>query len=110
MALRRIDQAERLFLEVLAADPDNPEAHLGLGRIYLKSAFYTLAQLHFNQALLRTPENQEAQQGLKETQGLTTPQLQTLAGHSEDSEGFRRSFLYGSYRLYLHPRLRLYGG
>ena len=49
MALRRIDQAERLFLEVLAADPDNPDAPLGLGRIYLKSAFYTLARVHFDQ-------------------------------------------------------------
>ena len=36
LALRQIDQAEKLFQEVLAADPDNAEAHLGLGRFYLQ--------------------------------------------------------------------------
>ena len=110
LALRRIDQAEKLFKEVLAAEPDNAEAHLGAGCIYPKSAFYTLAQYHFDQALARMPDNQEAREGLKEAQGLTTPQLQALAGYFEDSEGFRRSDLYSSYRLYLYPRLRLYGG
>jgi Tetratricopeptide repeat len=110
LALRQIDQAEKLFQEVLGADPDNPEAHVGLGRIYLRSAFFTLAQQHFDQALARMPDNQEAQKGLRQVQGLTTPQLQALAGYFEDSEGFRRDFLYSSYRLYLHPRLRLYGG
>jgi tetratricopeptide (TPR) repeat protein len=110
LALRQFDQAERLFQEVLAADPENARAHLGLGRIYLRSAFYTLAQQHFDQALARLPDNQEAQKGLSQAQGLTTPQLQALAGYFEDSEGFRRDSLYSSYRLYLNPRLRLYGG
>lgn len=110
LALRQFDQAEKLFQEVLAAEPENAEAHLGLGRIYLRSAFYTLAQQHFDQVLARMPDNQEAQKGLRQVQGLTTPQLQALAGYFEDSEGFRRDFLYSSYRLYLHPRLRLYGG
>jgi tetratricopeptide (TPR) repeat protein len=110
LALRRIDQAEKLFQEVLDAEPENAEAHVGLGRIYLQSAFFTLAQQHFDQALARMPDNQEAQKGLRQAQGLTTPQLQALAGYFEDAEGFRRTFLYSSYRLYLHPRLRLYGG
>jgi tetratricopeptide (TPR) repeat protein len=110
LALRQFDQAEKLFQEVLAAEPENAEAHVGLGRIYLRSAFYTLAQQHFDQALARMPDNQEAQKGLRQAQGLTTPQLQALAGYFEDAEGFRRTFLYSSYRLYLHPRLRLYGG
>jgi magnesium-transporting ATPase (P-type) len=96
--------------ETLAAEPENAEAHVGLGRIYLRSAFYTLAQQHFDQALARMPDNQEVQKGLWQAQSLTTPQLQALAGYFEDSEGFRRTFLYSSYRLYLHPRLRLYGG
>jgi len=109
-ALRQFNKAERLFQEVLAASPDNPEAHLGLGRLYLKWAFYTLAQLHFDRALAGMPDNQEAREGLKQARGLTTPQLQALAGYFEDAKGFRRSFLYSSYRLYLHPRLRLYGG
>ncbi len=56
------------------------------------------------------PDNQKAREGLKQAQGLTTPQVQALAGYFEDADGFRRSFLYSSYRLYLHPRLRLYGG
>jgi len=110
LALRRLGQAEKLFQEVLAIEPNNVEAHLGLGRLYLKSAFYTLAQYHFDRALRGMPDNQEARMGLKEVQGLTAPQLQALAGHFEDSAGFRRNFLYSGYRLYLHPRLRLYGG
>jgi tetratricopeptide (TPR) repeat protein len=110
LALRQLDQAEKLYHEVLAAAPDNAEAHFGLGRLYLRSGFYTLAQQHFDQALARMPDNQEAREGLMQARGLTTPQLQALAGHFEDSEGFRRNFLYSSYRLYLDPRLRLYGG
>jgi tetratricopeptide (TPR) repeat protein len=48
LALRRFNQAERLFQQVLSIEPDNSEAHLGLGRLYLRSAFYTLAQYHFD--------------------------------------------------------------
>jgi Tfp pilus assembly protein PilF len=110
LALLRLSQAEKLFYQVLAVEPDNAEANLGLARLYLKSAFYTLAQYHFDRALAGMPDNQEAREGLRQVQGLTTPQLQALAGHFEDSEGFRRTFLYSSYRLYLNPRLRLYGG
>jgi tetratricopeptide (TPR) repeat protein len=110
LAIRQIGQAEKLFQEVLTAEPDNADAHLGLGRLYLRSAFYPLAELHFEKALSRLPENGEARQGLKEARDLTTPQLQTLAGHLEDAEGFRRSFVYGGYRVFLHPRVRLYGG
>jgi tetratricopeptide (TPR) repeat protein len=110
LALRRFSQAERLFHQVLVIEPDNPEANLGLARLYLKSAFYSLAQYHFDQALARWPDNREAREGLKQAGGLTTPQVHALAGFFEDSEGFRRSFLQSSYRLYLDPRLRLYGG
>jgi hypothetical protein len=110
LALHRLSQAERLFHQVLALEPDNAEAHLGLGRLYLRSAFFTLAQGHFGQTLARIPDNREAREGLRQVQGLTTPQLQALAGHFEDSTGFRRNFLYSGYRLYLDPRLRLYGG
>jgi tetratricopeptide (TPR) repeat protein len=110
LPLRQFSQAERLFQEILRAESDNAEAHLGLGRVYLKSAFYTLAQYHFNRALGGMPDNQEAREGLSQARGLTTPQVQALAGYFEDAEGFRRSFLYSSYRIYLHPRLRLYGG
>ena len=110
LALLRLNQAEKLFYQVLAVEPDNAEANLGLANLYLKSSFFTLAQYHFDQALARRPDNQEAREGLSQVQGLTTPQLHTLAGFFEDSEGFRRSFLYNSYRLYLNPRLRLYGG
>ncbi len=110
LALRQVNKAEKLFQEVLAAEPDNAQAHLGLGRLYLRSAFYTLAHYHFDLALARMPDNREAREGLEQARGLTTPQLQALAGHFEDSANFRRDFLYSSYRLYLHPRLRLYGG
>lgn len=56
LASRQIDQAEKLFHEVLAAAPDNAEAHLGLGRLYLRSGFYTLAQYHFDLALIGMPD------------------------------------------------------
>jgi Tfp pilus assembly protein PilF len=75
LALRQIAQAERLFQEVLAADPDNPEAHLGLARLYLKSAFFTLAREHFAQAHVRLPENREALSGLEQSRGLITPRF-----------------------------------
>jgi Tfp pilus assembly protein PilF len=110
LALRRIDQAEKLFKEVLAADLDNPEAHLGLARLYLKSAFFTLAQEHFAQAHARLPENREALSGLEQTKGLVTPQINTLTNFFEDSEGFRRFSVWSAFRAYLNPRIRLYGG
>jgi tetratricopeptide (TPR) repeat protein len=110
LALRQVDQAEALFQEILAAAPDNPEAHLGLGRLYQSYIFYTLAAHHYELALKKMPENQAAREGLNQVRGLITPQLQALAGYFEDAEGFQRTFLYSSYRLYLHPRLRLYGG
>lgn len=110
LALRQVDQAEELFQEILAAAPDNPNAHLGLGRLYQSWAFYTLAARHYDLALSKMPENQAAREGLSQVQGLITPQVQALAGYFEDAEGFQRTFLYSSYRFYLHPRLRLYGG
>lgn len=110
LALRQFDQAEPLFQEILGADPDNPEAHLGLGRLYQHFVFYTLAASHFEAALRKMPKNQAAREGLSQVRGLITPQVQALAGYFEDAEGFQRTFLYSSYRFYLHPRLRLYGG
>lgn len=110
LALRRMDQAEKLFQDVLAAAPDNPEAHLGLGRLYLKSAFFTLAEAHFTQAHARLPENQAALAGLQQTRGLVTPQIHTLTNFFEDSEGFRRASVWTGFRAYLHPRIRLYSG
>jgi tetratricopeptide (TPR) repeat protein len=110
LALRQIAQAERLFQEVLAADPDNPEAHLGLARLYLKSAFFTLAQEHFAQAHARLPGNREALRGLEQTKGLVSPQIHTLTNFFEDSEGFRRFSLWSGFRAYVNQRIRLYGG
>jgi tetratricopeptide (TPR) repeat protein len=64
LALGKLSQAEGLFQQVLAVEPDNVEAHLGLGRLYLRNAFYTLAQYHLERALSRTPDSHEAQEGL----------------------------------------------
>jgi tetratricopeptide (TPR) repeat protein len=110
LALRQMGQSERLFKEVVATDPYNPEAHLGLARLYLKSAFFTLAQEHFAQAHARLPENREALSGLEQTKGLVTPQINTLTNYFEDSEGFRRFSVWSAFRAYLNPRLRLYTG
>jgi tetratricopeptide (TPR) repeat protein len=110
LALRQTGQAEKLFQEALAADPGNPEAHLGLARLYLKSAFFTLAREHFAQVRARQPENREAQTGWEQTGGLVTPQIHTLTSFFEDSEGFRRYSAWSGFRAYLTPRLRLYSG
>jgi len=110
LALLQIAQAERLFQEVLAADPDNSEAHLGLGRLYLKSAFFTLAREHFAQAHARLPENREALSGFEQAKGLVTPQIHTLTNFFEDSEGFRCFSMWSGFRAYVNQRIRLYSG
>jgi tetratricopeptide (TPR) repeat protein len=110
LALRQMDQAERLFKEILAADPDNSEAHLGQASLYLQSAFFTLAAQHFDLALKKMPENQAALAGLEQARSLITPQIHTLTSFFEDSEGFRRYSAWSGFRAYLNPRLRLYSG
>ncbi len=110
LALRRPFKAETLFREVLALDPNNGQANLGLGRIYLATYFYTMAARHFALARARLPENREALEGWREASSLISPQLQTMANVFEDAEGFRRASLWNGFWQYLHPRVRLGSG
>ncbi len=102
----RTNDAEQWYLEVLQQDPGNAEANLGLARLNLLSDAYGQARFYFEKALAAAPENPEAAKGLREVQELMRPQLQTHAGALEDSDSFRRSYIYSSFQSYLTPDLR----
>ncbi len=110
LALRQPFKAETLFLEVVALDPGNFEANLGLGRIYLATVFYTMAARHFAVARASRPESREALEGWWQASSLITTQFQTMANTFEDAEGFRRSSLWSGFWQYLTLRLRLGSG
>ena len=110
LALRQPFKAEALFQEVLARDPTNFEANLGLGRIYLATVFYTMAARHFALARASRPESREALEGWWQASSLITPQIQAMANVFEDAEGFRRSSLWNGFWQYLSPRVRLGSG
>ncbi len=110
LALRQPFKAEALFQEILALDPYNYQANLGLGRIYLATVFYTMAARHFDRARASRPESREAQEGWRQASSLITPQLQTMANVFEDAEGFRRVSLWNGFWHNLHPRVRLGSG
>lgn len=107
LALRQPFLAESLFREVLARDPANGQANLGLGRIYLAVAFYPMAARHFARARASLPENQKALEGWRQSSSLITPQIQTMANAFEDAEGYRRASLWSGFWQYLTPRVRL---
>jgi tetratricopeptide (TPR) repeat protein len=110
LALRQPFKAETLFQEVVARDPGNFEANLGLGRLYLATVFYTMAARHFALARASRPESREALEGWRQASSLITLQFQTMANAFEDAEGFRRSSLWNGFWQYLHPRLRVGSG
>lgn len=106
LALRQPFLAEAQFQEVLALDPANGQANLGLGRIYLATAFFPMAARHFAQARASLPESRPALEGWRQASSLITPQIQTMANAFEDAEGFRRTSFWVGFWDYLHPRLR----
>jgi tetratricopeptide (TPR) repeat protein len=110
LALHQPFKAETLFLEVVARDPGNFDANLGLGRIYLATVFYTMATRHFALARASRPESREALEGWWQASSLITTQFQTMANTFEDAEGFRRNSLWSGFWQYLTPRLRLGSG
>ena len=110
LALRQPFKAEALFQEVLALDPYNYQANLGLGRIYLAAVFYTMAARHFDRARASRPESREALEGWRQASSLITSQIQTLVNVFEDAEGYRRASLWNGFWQYLHPRVRLGSG
>jgi tetratricopeptide (TPR) repeat protein len=102
----RTNDAEKWYLKVLRQDPGNAEANLGLARLNLLGDAYGLARFHYEKALAAAPANPEAATGLAEVQKLMRPQVQTHAGALEDSDSFRRSYIYSSFQSYLTPELR----
>jgi tetratricopeptide (TPR) repeat protein len=106
LALRQPFEAEALFQEVLAVDPANGQANLGLGRLYLAMVFYPMAARHFDRARASLPGSQAALEGWWEASSLITPQIQTLAAAAEDSDAYRRGALWTGLWLYLHPKVR----
>jgi tetratricopeptide (TPR) repeat protein len=102
----RINQAEKWYQEVLRQDPENAEANLGLARLNRLSDAYGQARFYYEKALAAAPANREAATGLRQVQELMRPQLQTHVGALEDSESFRRSYIYSGFLAYLLPELR----
>jgi tetratricopeptide (TPR) repeat protein len=105
VAQGQTDKGEKIFQEILQKDPNNVEACLELGRIFLNSQAYGDARGYFDKALALAPGNPQAQQGLRQAQGFMRPQIQTFGGYLEDSESFQRSYVYSSFRYYLTHRL-----
>jgi len=60
-----LDEAFRLFQELLVSEPKNPEVHNGLGAIYFKRGERVRAKEEFEQTLMLSPGNQYAQSMLK---------------------------------------------
>jgi tetratricopeptide (TPR) repeat protein len=101
----RINGAEKLYEEVLRQDPNNAVAHLGLAQMDLAADAYGLALFHFRAALAAAPDNQEAARGLKLVEERLRPQFQTQGGAFEDSDTFRRRYVYSSWQSYLTREL-----
>lgn len=99
------DKAEEIFKEILAAKPGNNSARLGMARIAMDSLYYGCARADYEKVLASNPENQEAQQGLRQAQEFMRPQMQVFGGYLEDSETFKRSYVYSSFRSYLTKKL-----
>ena len=102
----RTHEAETRFRQVLQKDPGNYEANLSLSRLDLRNDAYGLALAHLEKASAAAPESQEAAKGLSRVKELMRPQLQTQVGALEDSDSFRRSYVYSSLQSYLTPDLR----
>ena len=101
----QLDEAEHVFQKVLAADPGNIDARLGIAKINLLSRDYGSAWEGYDAVLASAPGNLEARQGLDAAAQFMLPQIQTFGGYLEDSETFRRSFVYSSFRYYLTDHL-----
>jgi Flp pilus assembly protein TadD/peroxiredoxin len=86
-----LDQAERSFKQVIAAKPDDPEAHYNLGTLYLRQNSLQLARQQLEQTVKLRSDHPEAWNNL----GMLAAQ----EGHTEEairyfqqSLQFRRSY------------------
>jgi len=79
----RVDEAERLYRQVAAADPANSIAVVGLARVALEHADDAGAYLMARRALTIDPENEAAQRlvarldEVMRTRGETVPEVPT---------------------------------
>ena len=101
----QLDEAEKIFREILAVDPGNTDARLGMATISLESRDFGSARAGYEKVLVSAPDNLEAQRGLKKAEQFMRPQVQTFGGYLEDSETFRRSHVFSSFRYYLTDQL-----
>jgi tetratricopeptide (TPR) repeat protein len=100
-----LDKAEKIFKEILAAEPGNIDARLGIARISMESRDFGAARAVYEKMVAAAPENLEARQGLEKAEAFISPQVETFGGYLEDSETFRRSHVYSSFRYYLTDQL-----
>ena len=86
LSFGRVDEAERLYRQVAAADPANSIAVVGLARVALEHADDAGAYLLAREALTIDPENEAAQRlvtrldEVMRTRGETVPQMPDAAG------------------------------
>jgi tetratricopeptide (TPR) repeat protein len=66
------DQAETIVRDLLAIDPESPEAHAGMGDLFLSRRQAKEAERHYRDALRLDPLLPWAQYGLKAAQALET--------------------------------------
>jgi Flp pilus assembly protein TadD/peroxiredoxin len=82
-----LDQAEESFKQVIAAKPNNPEAHYNLGTLYLRKRAFSDARRSLEQAVTLRPNYPEAWNNL----GMLAAQQ----GQADDAiRSFRQSLLF----------------
>lgn len=64
------DQAEKIYIEIIAKDPKNYRAYKRLGKIYKRQRNYSDARKSFEQVLKIEPDEKETKQELAEIEGM----------------------------------------
>lgn len=67
----QLDEAEKIYIEVIKKDPKNIKAYQALGEIYLKRHNFGDAKASFRQVIKLDPQNEEAQLQLKKLDEAT---------------------------------------
>lgn len=67
----KLNEAEKIYIEVIKKDPKNIKAYLSLGKIYLKWHNFGDAKASFRQVIKLNPKDEEAQLQLKKLDEAT---------------------------------------
>ena len=115
LSFGRVDEAERLYRQVAAADPANSIAVVGLARVALEHADDAGAYLLARKALTIDPENEAAQRlvtrldEVMRTRGETVPTVADEAARSDGAgktaDGHRRGQPVGGGGAARHTRI-----